>query len=234
MRKKIKILSTSLPGKSAKKIFFDAKMTLTSKKFISVLPLINEDVAQAISAAGEHLVFTSRNAVRSYRKNADKFSLETKRKFVYCLSGATKKAVLKLKKVQLAATAHNASTLAEKIAAYKNIREVNFFCGNIRRNDLPENLKSAGIAVKETVVYDTVLTPKKITKKYNAILFFSPSAVRSFFSVNLLKENIPCFCIGETTAKALQEFTQNEIIIADENSASAVANAAVKYFKNNK
>ena len=44
-----------------------------------------------------------------------------------------------------------------------------------------------------------------------AILFFSPSGVASYLKDNTIKKET-CFCIGETTAEALQKITKNVII----------------------
>ena len=76
--------------------------------------------------------------------------------------------------------------LAEKIIPEINDREVIFFCGNLRRNDLPDALRQKGITVREITVYQTSLTPVTIEKEYDAVLFFSPSAAESFFSKNSL------------------------------------------------
>ena len=58
---------------------------------------------------------------------------------------------------------------------------VTFFCGNQRRDTLPDKVRAAGIKVEELVVYETVELPLKVTDHYDAILFYSPSGVRSFF-----------------------------------------------------
>ena len=47
-----------------------------------------------------------------------------------------------------------------------------------------------------------------------AILFFSPSGIESYLKENTIKKEI-CFCIGTTTASALEGITKN-IKIADQ------------------
>jgi len=56
----------------------------------------------------------------------------------------------------------------------QNIPSVVFFCGNIRRDELPATLVVKGIEVKEVVVYETIETKKSIYKTYNGILFSVP------------------------------------------------------------
>ena len=82
--------------------------------------------------------------------------------------------------------------------------EITFFCGNQRRDDLPAMLQNEEIKVAEIIVYETIETPVKIDKDYQGILFFSPSAAKSFFSTNKLSEQTVLFAIGQTTAKTLK------------------------------
>jgi len=76
-------------------------------------------------------------------------------------------------------------------------------------------LKNEGVDVREIVVYTTVKTPVKFDKDMDGIIFFSPSAVNSFFSVNHIKPQTVCFAIGQTTANALRESTGNEVIVSN-------------------
>jgi uroporphyrinogen-III synthase len=78
-----------------------------------------------------------------------------------------------------------------------------FFSGNLRRDTLPEMLSENEITFNEIKVYDTTLTPHKISDKVDGILFFSPSAVTSYLKKNTLA-NEKLFCIGNTTADALR------------------------------
>ena len=78
-------------------------------------------------------------------------------------------------------TANDAVSLAELIAEDRFVDEVIFFCGDQRRDELPEILRQHEVVVNEIVVYQTIAVPHKIEKQYHGILFFSPSAVQSFF-----------------------------------------------------
>ena len=57
--------------------------------------------------------------------------------------------------------------------------------------------------------------PAEIHEKYEAVVFFSPSGVRSFAKFNSL-ENLKIFSIGQTTEKELRKFTQNKIFTSKE------------------
>ena len=104
-----------------------------------------------------------------------------------------------------------ASDLAEIITLIHGSDSFTFFSGNLRRETLPQALKEENVDFNEIQVYETTLTPHKIKDSVEAILFFSPSGVASYLKENTIKKEL-CFCIGETTAEALQKITKNFII----------------------
>ncbi|TEB40719.1 uroporphyrinogen-III synthase, partial [Flavobacterium circumlabens] len=104
-----------------------------------------------------------------------------------------------------------------------------FFSGNLRRETLPQALKEADVKFNEIQVYDTSLTPQKIKTAPDAILFFSPSGVESYLKENIIKKE-KCFCIGETTADALEKITKN-IIIADQPTVEDVIEDVIEEYK---
>ena len=80
------------------------------------------------------------------------------------------------------------------------------FCGNNRRDEFRQFLNDSDIEVKDLVVYKTELKKMAIPEMpYQAILFYSPSAVQAFrksggFQNQVLPE---LFAIGPTTAEEL-------------------------------
>jgi Uroporphyrinogen-III synthase len=90
-----------------------------------------------------------------------------------------------------------------------------FFCGNIRRPELPDYLQVHEVPLQELVVYHTHEIPVAVNQPYDAVLFFSPSAVRSFFSVNSVPHTTALFAIGSTTANALQDAGYSNIVVAN-------------------
>ena len=69
---------------------------------------------------------------------------------------------------------------------------------------LPEQLKTHGIPCHECLTYTTELTPQKLHKPYDGLLFFSPSAVKSFLKENHFAEE-KIICIGSTTQGAIPQ-----------------------------
>jgi len=132
---------------------------------------------------------------------------------VYCIGYATREAVENYFGINaIKKTGRNAEELAHLI---NDPKEVYFFCGNLRRAELPGILSVKGIEVNEISVYSTELTPVAIGKQYDAILFFSPSAVSSFFQKNTIPDNSMLFAIGETTAAEIRKFSGKEIFTSD-------------------
>jgi len=193
---------------------------ITTEKFIQIEPV---PVSYHIPAHSV-VVFTSANAVNNVPVFDETWS-------IYCMSGATLEAVSL--KMNVEGVASNAVALAEEIIAKGDIRSVVFFCGNIRRDELPLLLQQNGISVQEIVVYKTTAIPAVTTGEYDGIFFFSPSGVKSYFTLNTIPAHTVCFAIGDTTANTLKEYTTNKIITSpDVPSAAQMVQTAISYFNN--
>jgi uroporphyrinogen-III synthase len=148
---------------------------------------------------------------------------------IFCLSGKTKDSVhLYFDSTRIKATADNGKDLAQRIIE-SGVHEIIFFCANKRRDELPTILQETGIKVHEVVIYETIETPAVSSEIPDAILFFSPSAVSSFFSANQLKKNTVCFAIGQTTANSIADYTDNRIITSESPSQEMML-ASVQYY----
>jgi uroporphyrinogen-III synthase len=91
----------------------------------------------------------------------------------------------------------------------------------------------AGIAVEEVVVYRTIEMTHTIPSTYDGILFFSPSAVNSFFAINK-EEQTTYFAIGTTTANALQQYIHANVIVAERATKEDLVKQAISYFSKQK
>lgn len=178
------------------------------------------------------LVFTSKHAVQAFVMMQSP-ALASNAYKAYCLGGETRTTLESIPGIEIIATANDALSLAKKIAEDK-VREASFICGHQRRSELPDYLRKQGIKLQEIKLYITQHSGHPVKYVYKAVLFFSPSAVESFFQTNILSEGIPCFCIGETTATAARECTDNTILIAEEASQESIAISVKEYFKTKK
>lgn len=206
--------------------------------FIKTHPVINADFQQKIKVLADtsaYVVFTSTSgvlAVANHYLPAVANGSKAPGWKIFCLETATLQEVQQhFSKEQVLATAGYGKHLAQHIIQHGQVDKVIFFCGNQRRDELPGILRENGITVEEYVVYETIATPVKDTSYYHGILFFSPSAVKSFFSQNTLAPSTVCFAIGTTTAEALNAFTDNKIIISTATSAEQMVQTTVSYFE---
>ena len=217
----MKILSTKILSDYYKKPLIEAGFEYFEDDFINT-----KIKSFDLKNINESLIFSSQNAVESVLQHPELDKLKTKK--VYCVGSKTKK-LLTDNGFQVEAHTGYAADLAEIIALIYNNESYTFFCGNKRRDVLPETLKEAGITFNEIEVYETVLNPHKTNNSMDAILFFSPSAVESYLTNNKLKDEF-CFCIGETTASALENETQN-LIIAEQPTIEDVIEAVIEEYK---
>lgn len=190
-----------------------AGISMDELQFIDTIPendnTIREGVENIIKR-NTTVVFTSMNAVEAV---AGFIKPKIPQWRIYTVGTATSTLVKQyFGDASLKATASSAAALAEMILQDGDTDEVTFFCSNMRRNELPVILKNHGVTVNEWVVYQTIALPHKLSKKYDGILFFSPSAVDSFFNSNQVAAETVLFAIGHTTAAAVKKYCSNTII----------------------
>lgn len=217
----MKILSTKILADYQKKPLLDAGFDVLENDFITTKSRTFD-----LKNINESLIFSSQNAVESILQHPDLEKLKTKK--VYCVGLKTKN-LLADNGFEVIAYTGYASDLAEIITLIYKSESFTFFSGNLRRDTLPDALKEAEINFNEIKVYETTLTPHKIKSSVDAILFFSPSGVESYLKENKIKNEI-CFCIGETTASALENKTKN-IIIADQPTVEEVIEDVINEYK---
>ena len=212
------ILSTRKLAPGQKELLLNAGHSLVEQDFISIIPLEFE-----VKEIPKNIIFTSKNAVKMVLGKVS----DLKSKNIFCVGEKTA-AFLKEKGIRVKETTNYGRDLAEIIAnSYQN-EQFLFFCGRKRRNELPQFLAQKGVALKEISVYDTQLIGKKIDRNFDGVLFFSPSAVRSFCEVNDLSGSM-AFCIGKTTASEAKIFSEH-LKIASKPSVENVIVQVVKHF----
>jgi uroporphyrinogen-III synthase len=204
--------------------------------FTAITYQLNDTIKQKVKTAltkKAAVVFTSSNAIRSIASYLENNKPDW---IIYCIGNTTYQLAKKYFGAEnIRQTASNAKALAEKIIPELDGKEqeVIFFCGNLRRNDLPDALRKRNIPVNEIIVYQTSLTPVATGKEYDAILFFSPNAAESFFSVNKLPAKTVLFVMGHTTAVAIQKHSNNKIITGEEPDKYKLIGKAVQFVSEN-
>ena len=219
----ISILSTKTLSPQQRQVFLDANIDLLEQDFIEI-----KNTNFELDKINTNLIFSSQNAVLSLMEQNGWETLKTKN--VFCV-GIKTKDLLEQNGFTVVAYLDYASELAEIITLIYNKESYTFFSGNLRKETLPKALKNAGITFNEIEVYQTTLAPFKISKQenFNGILFFSPSAVDSYLTNNKIKNEI-CFCIGTTTASALEAHKIKKIIIPETPSIEEVIVEVIAYY----
>lgn len=215
------ILSTRKLSISQKELLLNGGLGVVEKNFIKIVP-----VEYSVPFQPENVIFTSKNAVNIVLENQGAEFLQGKQ--VFCVGKKTAK-LLKSKEVLVTASEHYGADLAQKIVKNYPKEKFLYFCGKNRRPELPNFLIQHEVKLTEVPVYDSIPLPQKVERDFDGIFFFSPSAVKSYFTLNKLGKSI-CFCIGKTTAVEAEKYTQN-IKIASKPSVENVIAQAVKNFK---
>jgi len=218
------ILSTKTLSNEQRKAFIDTDFDLLEQDFIEI-----KNNSFHLNSINNNLIFSSQNAVLSLIEQNGWEKLKTKTAF--CVGIKTKE-LLEQNGFRVDVYMDYASELAEIITLIYNQENFTFFSGNLRKETLPKALKNAGITFNEIEVYQTKLKPFKISseEKFDGILFFSPSAVESYLTNNKIT-NETCFCIGTTTAKALENKAKN-IIITETPTVENVIIEVIDYYTN--
>jgi hydroxymethylbilane synthase len=216
---------------STKALSHDQKSSLSSKIGISMSDFItirnNRLKAKIVKNPIKNVLFTSQNAVEALLNNFAPLELEFDN--IYCVGRRTKRLIEK-KIGKVAHVENSAKKLGNYLAQNFSDESITFFCGNKRRDELPEILAKNNINFQEIECYKTLLTPKKIEKKYQGVLFYSPSGIESFLKENKANDTT-VFCIGETTATEAKKYFKN-VIVAEFPTVESLVKSVNQYFDN--
>jgi uroporphyrinogen-III synthase len=211
------VLSTKKLTEPQRSLLLQAGISLVEYNAIGIEPLEFE-----VNGIIKNAIITSQNTVNALvEKNVQI-------KNCFCV-GVKTKALLEANGFEVNVMTDYGKELAEIIVKEYADEAFTFFCGNLRRDEIPEQLKKSKVIFKEIEVYKTILKPKKFERTFDGVLFFSPSAVDSFVKENQLK-NTTAFCIGTTTAAEAEKHT-NDIIIATKPTIENVIVQVVKKLK---
>ena len=212
----MKVLFTKKIDVSKTSQVFEEGIEIRWQEFIKIeyqrVPLID--------VFGKVLIFTSVNGVKAFFEGG--FSIDGNRIFV--VGSKTEKALME-RGFCVEKTFDYAFEM-EKFINYNAHRECFLhFCGNLSLDIL-----CPSECYQKVVVYQTSLLYPKVEQGYDVLVFFSPSAVRSFAKYNSF-DKIQCFAIGKTTEKELKKYTTKEIITSQKANFEGILHEILK-FKN--
>ncbi len=231
MKNNFTILSTKILKPYIKHQLVENDFNVREHDFIKIENADPFGVKEILSTHLPNYIFTSKNAVKAFANYiaAHKIKIGKKSNF-FALSGETQQALAD-EGYKALIVKDNATALANEIIKTSKEQQFIFFCGDKRRNELPDAILNAGLNLLEVVVYKTISQVKKIDVAYQAVLFFSPSAIKSFFKENVLSKSVQCFCIGYTTANALKEYKiNNKVKVISYPSQQVMIDEVLHYF----
>lgn len=216
LQNRIQILSTRPIEPSQIKTARELGIDIECISFIETSPIIDKELNKKIKElllTESTVVFTSMNAVDAVACHLSKSKPDWR---VYCIGITTNKLVKHyFGETAIIGTATNAAELAGLIVEERKTSRLVFFCGDQRREELPEILRNNNIRVNEIEVYRTTEIQHHLEKVYDGVLFFSPSAVSSFFNLNKVPASTIIFSIGTTTASEIKTHTNNTIVVSE-------------------
>ena len=155
------------------------------------------------------IIFTSRNAVDHFFHICKELKIEMPPEMKYfCISDQTANYLQKyivIRKRKIFAGLKSTQDLLDLIRKHKNEKYL-FACSDIRKNDIPDYLKSHNIQYSEAIIHRTVAADLSDLKDvfYDILAFFSPSGINSLF-VNFpefKQNNTRIATFGPATAQA--------------------------------
>lgn len=221
MKTKICILSTKKLNSNQKQFLLNAGFSVVEADFIKItlVPFQLKNIPTL-------LLFTSQNAVKSVLQNDD---IETLKQIPTICVGSKTAQLLQENGFTVLEIQEYADDLAPIIQQKYPLEQIAFFAGNLRRDVLPDAMQKANITFEEYTVYQNIANSIEIQAKTDALLFFSPSGIHSYLQQNTIK-NQTCFCIGTTTAAALNGITNN-IVIANKQTVENVIIQCINHYK---
>jgi uroporphyrinogen-III synthase len=231
---KIHILSTATLSESIRDQALDQGVAVDQLPFIETHSVVDSQLSSRIlvlSSQSRAVAFTSAHALDAVGACLQGTCPPWR---IYALDGETRKKAVELFGPEaIAQTASNSLSLANKMLQ-DHLVEVVFFCGTIRRDELPDLLAQHQVHVVELAVYQTTLLHHDVTQLYDGILFFSPSGVESFFSTNQLNPDTVLFALGPTTAEAVKKYSGNQLVTSSKPDKGLLVSQSINHLLHNR
>ncbi len=190
------------------------KLKIDFRPFIQIDPVSLKEFRQQKIDILAHtaVIFTSRNAVDHFFKLCKEGKVEVPADMKYfCISEQTANYLQKyivIRKRKIFTGTRTATDLIELLKKHQDEKYI-FPCSNIRKDDIPNFLRSNGYQFSEANIYKTVSSNLSDLSNvnYDIIAFFSPSGINSLF-VNFPdfeQNNTRIAGFGPTTSKAVHD-----------------------------
>ena len=204
------------------------------------------------------LLLTSANAVRALLDRSRSLAADVMNSFAAVRIAAVGPVTAEVARaagmhVSHVAARHQGTALAEEFAAEMTRKRILLPRSNLASSDLPDALRLLGAQVTEVIAYRTFAAEPAgegqnqfSSGNLEAILFFSPSAVRNFLNwdegkggqvlrfISDLSRKTVVVAVGPVTATALREAGLRNIVQAQNTTVPAVIEALESFFADKK
>ncbi len=221
------VLSTKILTLPQKELLLNAGIGLVEYDALSITFIDFE-----LPKDSTHIIVTSKNGAKAFLKAYQdlKNTISKEAYSFYCVGEKTRK-FLEDSGFLVVESAISASELGVFILEKHKTNRFIFICGNLRREELPLRLSENNVRYTEFQGYTTSFKEKEFSGSFDGILFYSPSGIKSFLTVNNISKS-PLFCIGETTASEAKKYSEH-IIIAKKPTVENVLVQVIKCLNDN-
>ena len=195
----VKVLSTKKLG--VKQELLIGNFNLKQASFIDIT--IDKNINDIPTS--EYYLISSKNSVFSLIENNLVQGLQESK--VICIGNNTRN-ILQQNGINPIICANDSDDLIKEIGNYSSIKSLCYLSGNLFRNELIDSLISLGMNVEIRIMYNTYLLNRKCDSKFDAVMFFSPSAVKSYIKGGN-SNSVIAFCIGKTSAIEARKYFEN-------------------------
>jgi uroporphyrinogen-III synthase len=211
------VLSTKCLTESQKNLILQSGWALAHYNAIQTKRIANLDYLK--NAYFENAIITSQKTVFIVKE------LNIQMQNVFCVGEKTANSILEFNSNILEIAAYSEDLANVILSKYAHL-QFDFFCGKSRNDVLPNKLSQNEVEFKEHHLYETKSNPKKFNSPFDAILFYSPSGVKSYFATNTYQGE-RLICIGKTTASTAKVFSK-KVEIASKTSIESLIVKLVK------
>lgn len=217
--KKVQSILISQPAPSDEKSPYyhlrdDYSLKIDFKPFIKVDVVDNKEFRKQKIDILAHtaIIFTSKNAVDHFFTICKEMKIEMPADMKYfCVTEQTANYLQKYILVRKRKVFYGQKTASDLFDVFKKHKTEKYLypCSEIRKDAIPEHLRTNGYTFDEVVIYKTVSADLSSINplQYDIITFFSPSGVTSLLSnfSDFKQGEIRIAAFGPTTAKAVTE-----------------------------
>jgi len=240
------IISVQPDSSEIEKLFLEQKAVFFNMPTIEIRKIdINDNLISILKSIQifDYLIFTSKNGVDNFFSIISELKISIPEKIKFAVIG--KKTESELLKFNFQADIKNSGNTSDELieqlkseADIKN-KKLLYITGNLAKNSISENLKGTAEVERINVystqmpeTFDAEILNRIRTKKYDWLIFTSPSTFENLLKITDFKDKSQfgkIAVIGKTTEKAIQENGFFVDAVAEDASTEGIVNAIMNY-----